>query len=60
MKKAADATKPKTAGLTGEELQALGVQIVAPSKRRPQTTRVYGAPLSDEAIARIRARSKRP
>ncbi len=51
---------PPPKSVTAEELQALGIQITAPSKRRPATTRVYAAPLSDEAIARIRAWSKRP
>ncbi len=45
--------------ISAGELAALGVQLTAPSKRRSETTRVYAEPLSDAAIARIRAHVRR-
>lgn len=41
------------------DLEPLGVQITAPSKRRVATHTLHAAPLSDAAIARIKARAKR-
>lgn len=38
------------------ELGPLGVQGPAPSKRPTQTVRLYGAPLDDAMMARVRAR----
>ena len=50
---------PEARGLTLDDMLAMGIQPAAPSKRRGATTKVYGAtPLSDEAIARCRAKAR--
>jgi len=42
--------------VTQTDLAALGVQGPPPSKARPDTKRVYAAPLDDAMLARIKAR----
>jgi hypothetical protein len=41
------------------DLEPLGVQVTAASKRRYATRRVYDAVLDDAAIARCRARGRK-